>query len=64
MSLKKICLLVADNGGAPVIELKSDKAKSFLECLAAYAYGVAFFVRLGHLGITERALTRPESDLV
>ena len=62
--MTKIRLLMADNGGAPVMELKSVKAKSFLECLAVYAYGVAFFVRLGHLGITERALTRPESDLV
>ena len=44
MSLTKIRLLIADNGGAPVIELKSVKAKSFLECLAAYAYGVAFFL--------------------
>ena len=52
MSLKKICLLVADNGGAPVMELKSVKAKSFLECLAAYACGVTCVVRLSHWGIT------------
>ena len=33
MSLKKICLLVADNGGAPEMELKSVNAKSFLKCV-------------------------------
>ena len=49
--MKKICLLVADNGGAPVMELKRVTAKSFLECLAGLRLkAAAWFVRLGHLG--------------